>query len=43
MTNKRRVGRLEAVALERPQIQLVVELIFRIELSHEVLGAEAQA
>ena len=37
MTNKRRVGRLEAVALERPQIQLVVELILRIELGHEVL------
>ena len=37
MTNKRRVGRLEAVALERPQIQLVVELILSIELGHEVL------
>ena len=37
LTNKRRVGRLEAVALERPQIQLVVELILSIELGHEVL------
>ena len=37
LTNKRRVGRLEAVALEGPQIQLVVELILRIELGHEVL------
>ena len=37
LTNKRRVGRLEAVALEGPQIQLVVELILRVELGHEVL------
>ena len=37
LTNKRRVGRLEAVALEGPQIQLVVELILSIELGHEVL------
>ena len=37
LTNERRVGRLEAVALEGPQIQLVVELILSIELGHEVL------
>ena len=37
LRNERRVGRLEAVALERPQIQLVVELILSIELGHEVL------
>ena len=36
-TDERRVGGLEAVALERPQIQLVVELILSIELGHEVL------
>ena len=35
--DERRVGRLEAVALEGPQIQLVVELILSIELGHEVL------
>ena len=35
--DERRVGGLEAVALEGPQIQLVVELILRIELGHEVL------
>ena len=41
--DERRVGRLEAVALERPQIQFVVERVLGVELGHEVLHGRRRA
>ena len=41
--DERRVGRLEAVALERPEVELVVERVLGVELGHEVLHGRRRA
>ena len=41
--DERRVGRLEAVALERPEVELVVEPVLGVELGHEVLHGRRRA
>ena len=43
LRDERRVGRLEAVALERPEVELVVEPVLGVELGHEVLHGRRRA